>query len=158
MIVCDKCGVSYSPGCVSCPQCRAATPRESHLAYLAKDAARRVDAGERPDDVRAELVAAGYPEIEADTLVRAAVRKLRRETRRAGVLRFSLGIGMTALGAIAVVGPLLAGSRGIGYLLIGGAILFGSGLLAILSGGVSAVTGRTPPLGPIPSEADAVED
>jgi hypothetical protein len=158
MIPCRRCGISYSPGYATCPQCHAVTPREPRLAYLAADAARRVDAGQPAAEVRADLIGGGFSEIDADVIVRGAVGKLRRETRRDGMLRLLIGFGMTALGACSLLAAFLTAGRWAAYLLIGGTALIGSGLLAILSGAISALTGRTPPIGPIPRETEVVED
>jgi hypothetical protein len=129
------------------------------LAYLAVDAARRVGAGQPADEARADLLASGFSDADADVIVRGAVRKLRKETRRAGALRLTLGCGMTILGGIAVLGAGRAPGTGwYGYMILGGGMMFGSGLLAMLSGLISALTGRTPPIGPIPREEEVVED
>ncbi len=94
MIQCTGCNISYSPGYAICPRCGTTTPFAPRRSYLETAAVRRVHASESPPLVVADLVVNSFSEVEAEEIVRVAVKKLRRENRRYGVLRSLVGTAM----------------------------------------------------------------
>ena len=142
MINCPNCRISFSPSFASCPRCQAFdTPLAARRSYLTQATKTRIDEGESPALVREDLLANGFSDLEADTLIGESVSSVRSETRRYGCRRFTIGVLMLGLAAFAIV-IVLSGARIRGGFVITVIILLGSGSLATISGLCSLISGR----------------
>lgn len=167
LIACPNCEINYSARNATCPRCKSfETPRDVRTAYWNADAVERLHEGSRPDDVRAELIAAGFPDAHADEIIRSTRAQIKGENRRFGFIRLLVGIAMICFGTLAVGVVLFSfrpgssvrlGGRTIAFLLFGGGAMYVSGVLALVSGALATLTGREPRIGP-PSHHQYVDD
>ena len=154
MIECPNCNISFKPSHAVCPRCKKfETPIQARKAYLEELAENRIMDGDNPEDVRTDLLANGFSDVEADDLIIRETSALARENRGYGILRLAAGIVMAVVGGVAIIfalltlgenAPVRLSGRAFATMVIFGAGMSGTGLLAILSGGISTLTGKTP--------------
>jgi hypothetical protein len=167
VIECPNCGITFSPRRTACPKCDAfETPRDARLAYWKANAEDRLHEGAPAEVVRADLIEQGFSDVQADEIIGATLSSVKGENRRFGLLRLMAGIVMTVFGALAVGfalmtfrrdAPVRLGGGALGLMIAGGAVMFGAGLLACLSGAFAALTGKESGIGP-PTEQDFLEE
>ena len=138
MIPCPHCNTSFNPRMAFCPRCKEyATPREAHQSALKSKVAEDVDAGIPQADIREYLEAAGFSEVQIDTMLKDSWKAVAAVNRGYGFQRIILGVlALMGGGIVAAYFPVVGGMRWIGR----AALAFGA--LAILSGLLTVFTGK----------------
>lgn len=148
VIDCPNCKISFSPRNARCPRCdQFETPRDQHQAFWKRDARARIEDGYDPRRVRADLLACGIAETDADSIIGRAQSAQRSVNRQFGCVRLVVAIAMIVTGLLFVIGGVFVlrgrgGSRMAVVSMIGGLGLIGSGLLAGVSSFATIASGR----------------
>ena len=135
LVQCTGCGISYEHSLRRCVACGASyvPGNEERLRLCAADAQKWLESGAKRSQVRARLIwEQRLSEEEADGVVAAARRELRRQARQHG--RYVAGSGMVLL----LVGAFIYVFTG-GFVIASGCLAVGGAMLAL--GLLKAVTG-----------------
>jgi hypothetical protein len=117
LVKCPDCKVEFSPSTGVCPSCREWRPSiDDARDFFVDEAVKALSSKETRSDVQQRLIENGFSELDADTIVSEAARKVRTANRALGRSRSVKGLALMCLNGL--------------ILLVTGGMLFAYGLLA----------------------------